>query len=111
MFGTSSTREHRFDFPKGQRAPAAPSAEELAHRERERIERQRLEQTRIEAAHVRAADEVATLWADGSRGRACPCLERKGVQRHAMRVTADGWLPVPCAMQWRPACMKQPAAR
>jgi putative DNA primase/helicase len=98
--------EHGFELPKGQQAPAAPSAEELAHRERERAER-----ARIEATHARAAEEVATLWADGSRGRACPYLERKGVQAHGVRVTADGWLPVPCAMQWRPACMKQPAAR
>ena len=88
-------KEHGFELPKASQTPAAPSREELAQRERERAERQRLEQARIDAAHVRAADEAAALWADGSEARACPYLERKGVQPHGVRMAADGWLLVP----------------
>ena len=91
-------KEHGFELPKGSQAPAAPSREELARREQERAERQRLEQARIDAAHARAAEEAAAQWAesgDGSEGRACPYLERKGVGAHGVRVTADGWLLVP----------------
>ena len=86
---------HGFELPKGSQAPAVPSREELAQRERERAERQRREQARIDAAHARAAEQAAALWADASEGRACPYLERKGVQAHGVRVSADGWLLVP----------------
>ncbi len=88
-------KEHGFELPKGSHAPAAPSREELARREQVRAERQRQEQARIEAAHTRAAEQAAALWAEASEGRACPYLERKGVQAHGVRVSADGWLLVP----------------
>ena len=88
-------KEHGFTLPKSDQAPAAPSPEELARRERQRDEAQRKEQARTEAAHARAADEAAALWAQASDQGDSAYLARKGVKAYGLRFAADGWLLVP----------------
>ncbi len=88
-------KQHGFTLPKGEQAPATPSPEELARRERERTERQQEEQTRTEAAHAAAAQQAAALWQDASDTGESPYLVRKGVQAHGVRFAPSGWLLVP----------------
>lgn len=88
-------KEHGFTLPKAGQAPAAPSAAELAERERQRAERQRQEQSRIDAGHQAAADQAAAQWEEASETGASPYLVRKGVQPHGVRFAAGGWLLVP----------------
>ena len=88
-------KEHGFTLPKNGQAPAAPTAAELAERERQRIERQRQEQARIDVGHATAADQAAAQWQDASESGASPYLVRKGVQPHGVRFAAGGVLLVP----------------
>ncbi len=88
-------KEHGFTLPKAGQAPAAPSAAELAERERQRAERQRQEQARIEAGHQAAAELAAAQWEEASETGESPYLVRKGVQPHGVRFAAGGWLLVP----------------
>lgn len=88
-------KEHGFTLPKAGQAPAAPTAAELAERERQRAERQRHEQARIDAGQAAAADQAAAQWAEASETGASPYLVRKGVQAHGVRFAAGGWLLVP----------------
>lgn len=88
-------KEHGFTLPKTDQAPAYPSPEELARRDRERAERQRQEQARTEAAHARTAVEAAALWAEASDRGESAYLTRKGVQAHGVRFAIDGRLLVP----------------
>lgn len=88
-------KEHGFTLPKAGQTPAAPSAAELAERERQRAERQRQEQARIDAGHKAAADQAAAQWEDASDDGASPYLVRKGVQPHGVRFAGGGWLLVP----------------
>lgn len=88
-------KEHGFTLPKAGQAPAAPSAAELAERERQRAERQRQEQARIDAGHQAAADQAATQWEEASDDGESPYLVRKEVQPHGVRFAAGGWLLVP----------------
>ncbi|PIF16578.1 MULTISPECIES: DUF927 domain-containing protein [unclassified Acidovorax] len=88
-------KEHGFVLPKASEAPAAPSPEVLAQRERERVERQRAEQTRQRAAHVAAAVDAVAQWDAASDTGASPYLARKGVQAHGVRFAADGCVLVP----------------
>lgn len=86
---------HGFTLPKNGQAPNAPTAAELAERERQRTERQRQEQARIDAGHAAAADQAAALWQDASESGASPYLVRKGVQAHGVRFAPGGVLLVP----------------
>ncbi|MDP2408078.1 MAG: DUF927 domain-containing protein [Hydrogenophaga sp.] len=88
-------KEHGFTLPKNGQAPAAPTAAELAERERQRTERQRQEQARIDAGHAAASDQAAAQWQDASEGGASPYLVRKGVQPHGVRFADGGVLLVP----------------
>lgn len=88
-------KEHGFALPKADQAPAPPSPEEVARRERERAERQRQEHARIEAAHARAAVEAAALWAQASDQGEGAYLTRKGVQAYGLRFTSDDRVLVP----------------
>ena len=88
-------KEHGFTLPKADQAPAAPSPEALAQRERERAASQQREQARTEAAHDRAAGEAAALWNDASDTGESAYFSRKGVQPHGVRFTPDGWVLVP----------------
>ena len=88
-------QQNGFTLPKADQAPAAPSPEALAQRERERAASQQREQARTEAAHERAAGEAAALWNEASDTGQSPYLARKAVQPHGVRFTADGWLLVP----------------
>ena len=88
-------KEQGFTVPKPGQAPAAPTAAELAERERQRAERQRQEQVRIDAGHAAAAEQAAALWAEASASGESPYLVRKGVRAHGVRVAAGGWLLVP----------------
>jgi putative DNA primase/helicase len=88
-------KEHGFTLPKNGQAPAAPTAAELAERERQRTERQRQEQARIDAGHAAASDQAAAQWQDASEGVASPYLVRKGVQPHGVRFADGGVLLVP----------------
>lgn len=92
-------KEHGFTLPKPEQAPAAPSAEELARRERQRAEAQRQEQARTEAAHEGAAAEALSLWEgngqDVTDPSQAPYLMRKGVQPHGVRFVHPGTLLVP----------------
>jgi putative DNA primase/helicase len=88
-------KEHGFTLPKPDQAPAAPTAAELAERERQRVERQRQEQARIEAAQAAAAEQAAVQWAEASETGASPYAVRKGVQAHGLRFAVGGWLLVP----------------
>lgn len=88
-------KEHGFVLPKASEAPAAPSPEVLAQRERERAERQQAEQARQQAAHAAAArDAVAQLAAASDIG-VSPYLARKGVQAYGVRFAPDGCVLVP----------------
>jgi len=88
-------KEQGFTLPKPGQAPAAPTAAELAERERQRAERQRQELARIDADHAAAAEQAVALWAEASASGESPYLVRKGVQAHGVRVAAGGWLLVP----------------
>lgn len=88
-------KEHGFTLPKNGQTPAAPTAAELAERERQRTERQRQEQARIDAGHATAADQAAAQWQDASESGASPYLVRKGVQPHGVRFADGGVLLVP----------------
>jgi putative DNA primase/helicase len=88
-------KEGGFTLPKPDQAPAAPSPEALAQRERERAESQRREQARTDAAHDQAAGEAAAMFGDASDTGQSAYLERKGVQAHGVRFTPDGWALVP----------------
>ena len=88
-------KEHGFVLPKASEAPAAPSPEVLAQRERERGERQQAEQARQQAAHAAAALDAVAQWDAASDTGASPYLARKGVQAHGLRFAPDGCLLVP----------------
>jgi putative DNA primase/helicase len=88
-------KEHGFTLPKPDQAPAAPSPEALAQRERERAANQQREQARTEAAHERAAGEAVAMYGDGSETGESAYLARKGVQPHGVRFTPDNWVLVP----------------
>lgn len=92
-------KEHGFALPKTGQAPAAPSAAELAERERQRAERQRQEQAERLAAHEGAAAEALSLWEGNGREVTdpdqAPYLVRKGVGAHGVRFTHPGTLLVP----------------
>ncbi|TXH33862.1 MAG: DUF927 domain-containing protein, partial [Burkholderiaceae bacterium] len=88
-------KEHGFVMPKASEAPAAPSPEVLAQRERERVDRQRAEQARQQAAHVAAAADAVAQWDAASDTGASPYLARKGVQAHGVRFAPDGCALVP----------------
>lgn len=88
-------KEHGFTLPKAGQAPAAPSAADLAERERLRMLRQQQEAADRDADHAKAADHAAAQWAEASESGASPYLVRKGVQAHGVRFAAGGWLLVP----------------
>ncbi|HEY9208977.1 MAG TPA: DUF927 domain-containing protein [Acidovorax sp.] len=91
-------KEHGFVLPKASEAPAAPSPEVLAQRERERVERQQAEQAeqaRQQAVHTAAAADAVAQWDAASDTGASPYLARKGVQAHGLRFAPDGCLLVP----------------
>ena len=88
-------KDHGFVLPKASEAPAAPSPEVLAQRERDRVERQQAEQARQQAAHAAAAADAAAQWDAASDTGASPYLTRKGVQAHGVRFAADGCVLVP----------------
>ncbi|PKO74648.1 MAG: hypothetical protein CVU21_22370 [Betaproteobacteria bacterium HGW-Betaproteobacteria-15] len=88
-------KEHGFTLPKNGHAPAAPTAAELAERERQRIERRRQEQAIIDAGHAATAEQAAAQWQDASESGASPYLVRKGVQPHGVRFADGGVLLVP----------------
>lgn len=88
-------KEHGFKLPKNGQAPDAPTAAELAERERQRTERQRQEQARIDAGHAAAADQAAAQWQEASESGESPYLVRKGVQAHGVRFAPGGVLLVP----------------
>ena len=88
-------KEHGFTLPKAGQSPTAPTAEELAERERLRVERQQQEQSRTDAAHATTADQAAAQWEEASESGNSPYLVRKGVQPYGVRFAAGGWLLVP----------------
>ena len=88
-------KENGFTLPKPDQAPAAPSPEALAQRERDRAESQRREQARTKAAHTRAAAEAAALWGQASDAGESAYLTAKGVQAYGLRFTDDGRVLVP----------------
>ncbi|RYF65173.1 MAG: toprim domain-containing protein, partial [Comamonadaceae bacterium] len=88
-------KEHGFVLPKASEAPAAPSPDVLAQRERERVERQQAEQARQQAAHAAAAADAVAQWAAASDTGASPYLARKGVEAHGVRFAPDGCVLVP----------------
>ena len=88
-------KEHGFVLPKASEAPAAPSPEVLAQRERERVQRLQAEQARQQAAHAAAAADAVAQWDAASDTGASPYLARKGVQAHGVRFAADGCVLVP----------------
>ncbi|MFZ2828698.1 DUF927 domain-containing protein [Hydrogenophaga sp.] len=88
-------KEHGFTLPKTGEAPAAPTAAELAERERQRAERQAQELADKDASHAKAAEQAAAQWQEASEAGASPYLVRKGVQAHGVRFAAGGWLLVP----------------
>ena len=88
-------KENGFTLPKADQAPAAPSPEALAQRERERAANQQREKGRTDAAHDQAAGEAVALWNEASDTGQSPYLARKGVQPHGVRFTPDGWVLVP----------------
>ncbi|MDP3167235.1 MAG: DUF927 domain-containing protein [Hydrogenophaga sp.] len=88
-------KEHGFTLPNGEQAPAVPSPEELAARERQRIERRQAEQTRDDAAHATAAAQATAQWQAASEDGESPYLVRKGVQPHGVRFAPGGVLLVP----------------
>jgi len=88
-------KEHGFVLPKASEAPAAPSPEVLAQRERERVQRLQAEQARQQAAHAAAAADAVAQWDAASDTGASPYLARKGVQAHGVRFAPDGCVLVP----------------
>ena len=91
-------KEHGFTLPKGDQggpAPAAPDAEALAQRERDRAAQREADAAAEREGHARAADEAFTQWHLASERGASPYLARKGVEGHGVRYGADGWLLVP----------------
>lgn len=88
-------REHGFTLPKGAQAPAAPSPEELAARERQRIERRQAEEARDDASHAAAATQATAQWEAASEAGESPYLVRKGVLPHGVRFAPGGVLLVP----------------
>lgn len=88
-------KEHGFTMPKTGQAPAAPSAAELAERERQRALFKEQEQVDTVARHAKAAEHAAAQWQEASESGASPYLVRKGVQAHGVRFAAGGWLLVP----------------
>ncbi len=88
-------KSHGFTLPKADHAPAPPSPEVLAQRERDRKAAQVAEQARTDAAHAHAASEAAALWGVASETGSSPYLERKGVQPYGVRFAPDGSLYVP----------------
>lgn len=88
-------KEHGFVLPKASEAPAAPSPELLAQRERERMQRLQAEQARQQAAHAAAAADAVAQWDAASDTGASPYLARKGVQAHGVRFAHDGCVLVP----------------
>ena len=92
-------KEHGFTLPKTGQAPAAPSAAELAERERQRAERQRQEQAARLAAHEGVASEAHSLFECNGRDvtdpHQAPYLVRKGVSAYGVRFTHPGTLLVP----------------
>lgn len=88
-------KECGFTLPKNGQTPDAPTAAELAERERLRAERQRQEQASIDAGHAAAADQAAAQWQEASESGESPYLVRKGVQAHGVRFAPGGWLLVP----------------
>lgn len=88
-------KEHGFVLPKGDQVPKAPDPAVIAARERERELARQREAAEADAAHARGADAAAECWGLASDAGASPYLERKGVQAHGVRFTADGWLVIP----------------
>ena len=88
-------KEHGFTLPKADLAPAPPSPEVLAQRERDRKAAQVTEQARTNEAHALAATESAAQWSAATETGSSPYLERKGVQPYGVRFALDGWLLVP----------------
>lgn len=88
-------KEHGFKLPKPGQAAVAPSAADLAERDRQRELRQREEQARTEAAHQAAAIEAHEMWEAATEAGVSPYLVRKGVRSYGVRVAAGGWLLVP----------------
>lgn len=88
-------KEHGFVLPKASEAPAAPSPEVLAQRERERVERLQAEQARQQAAHAAAALDAVAQWDAASDTGTSPYLARKDVQAHGVRFAPDGCVLVP----------------
>lgn len=88
-------KEHGFTLPKAGQAPAAPTADELAERERQRAQRQQQEAAQREAEHAKAAQQAAAQWEEACETGASPYLARKRVQAHGVRFASGGWLLVP----------------
>ncbi len=92
-------KEHGFTLPKPDQAPAPPSLEELARRERERAERQRQEQAARQAAQDGAAAEALSLWEGNAQDvtdpSQTPYLVRKGARAFGVRFMPPGVLLVP----------------
>ena len=88
-------KEHGFVLPKASEAPAAPSPEVLAQRERERVESQQAEQARQQVAHAAAAADAVAQWDASSDTGASLYLARKAVQAHGVRFAPDGCVLVP----------------
>lgn len=88
-------QQNGFALPKPGQTPAAPTAAQLAERDRERAARQAQEQADRDAGHTKAAEHAAAQWQEASESGASPYLVRKGVQAHGVRFAAGGWLLVP----------------
>ncbi len=92
-------QQNGFTLPKGDQAPAAPSPEALAQREREKAARQQAEEARTLAAHERAAGEAAAFWEKASETDAAgppgAYPARKGVGAYGVRFMPDGEMVTP----------------
>ena len=88
-------KQHGFELPRGNDAPAPPSAAEQARRDQERAQRLRDEQAQQAAAHAHAAQQAAARWAAASDTGESPYLERKQVQAYGVRFEPDGTVLVP----------------
>lgn len=88
-------KEHGFERPRGDQAPAGPDPETLARHARERAERDQVERERTEARQAQAATDAAHRWESASDTGESAYLVRKGVQAHGLRFARDGWLLVP----------------
>lgn len=82
-------------LPKASEAPAGPSPEVLAQREREKAERQQAEQARQQTAQAAAAADAVAQWDAASDTGASPYLARKVVQAYGLRFAPDGCVLVP----------------